>query len=89
MLNANLLEIYWLNPIQTSVAFRIETSHLICIANRMTGFNMEWSGLNIGNGLHWQIFITKDFSTNQFHANVPILYASDYLEKTYYKLDKF
>ena len=41
MLNANLLEIYWVNPIQTSVAFRIETSHLICIANRMTGFNME------------------------------------------------
>ena len=28
-------------PFQASVAFHIETSHLICIANQMTGFYMK------------------------------------------------
>ena len=31
------------NPFQSSVAFHIETSHLICIANQMTGVYMECS----------------------------------------------
>ena len=30
-----------LNPFQPSVAFLIETSHLICFANQMTGFKMK------------------------------------------------
>ena len=30
-----------INPFQLSVAFRMETSHLICSANQMTGFYME------------------------------------------------
>ena len=29
------------NKFQTSAAFHIETSHLICIANQMTGFYMK------------------------------------------------
>ena len=29
------------NPFQLNVTFYIETSHLICIANQMTGFYME------------------------------------------------
>ena len=33
------------NPFQPSVAFNIETSHLICSANQMTGFYMK---CNIG-----------------------------------------
>ena len=36
------------NPFQPSVAFHIETSHLICIANQMTGSYMECN-----TGLEW------------------------------------
>ena len=36
------------NPFQPSVAFHIETSHLICTANQMTGFYVK---CNFGNGL--------------------------------------
>ena len=31
------------NPFQPIVAFHIETSHLICIANQMTGFYMKYN----------------------------------------------
>ena len=34
-------KIYAINPFQPSVVFHIETSHLICNANRMTGFYMK------------------------------------------------
>ena len=33
----------WCNPLQSSVAFHIETSHLICIANQMTVFYIKCS----------------------------------------------
>ena len=36
------------NPFQPSVAFHIETSHLICCANQMTGFYMKRN-----TGLKW------------------------------------
>ena len=35
-------------PFQSSVAIHIETSHLICIANEITGFYMESN-----TGLKW------------------------------------
>ena len=38
----------WVNPFQPSVAFHIETSHLICNANQMTGFYIECN-----TGLKW------------------------------------
>ena len=34
-----------LNSFQSSVVFHIETSHLICPANQITGFYMEYNGL--------------------------------------------
>ena len=36
------------NPSQPGVAFHIETSHLICTANQVTGFYMEYN-----TGLKW------------------------------------
>ena len=36
------------NPFQPSVVFDIETRHLICTANQMTGFYMK-----CGSGLNW------------------------------------
>ena len=39
-----------LNPFQPSVAFQIETSHLICSANQVTGFYMKCNtGLKLFN----------------------------------------
>ena len=40
---SNEIEVYLfaLNPFQPSVAFHIETSHLICKANEMNGFCMK------------------------------------------------
>ena len=32
-----------INPFQPSVAFPIETRHLICTANKMTGFYMKYN----------------------------------------------
>ena len=29
------------NPFQTSIAFRVETSHLVCSENELTGFYIE------------------------------------------------
>ena len=37
-----------LNPFQARVTFHIETSHLICIANQMTGVYMKYN-----TGLKW------------------------------------
>ena len=37
-----------LNPFQPSVVFHVETSHLFCSANQMTGFYMECN-----TGLKW------------------------------------
>ena len=37
-----------INPFQPSVAFHIETSHLICIASKMTGFYIKCN-----TGLKW------------------------------------
>ena len=41
---------FWLfvNPFQPSVRFHIETSHLICTANQMTGFYIVCN-----TGLKW------------------------------------
>ena len=36
------------NQFQPSVAFHMETNHLICIANQITGFFMERNG-----GMKW------------------------------------
>ena len=45
----NRWQCFGFNPIQPGVAFHIETSHLICIANQMTGVYMKcsmgWNGL--------------------------------------------
>ena len=38
----------WINPFHASIAFYIETSHLIYIANLMTGFYMKYI-----TGLRW------------------------------------
>ena len=36
----------YFNPFQRSVAFLVETSHLICCVNQMTSFNMKlYTGL--------------------------------------------
>ena len=32
-----------INPFQPIVAFHIQTSHLICIVNQVTYFNMKWN----------------------------------------------
>ena len=45
------------NPFQPSIAFHVETSHLICFANQITGFYMKCN-----NGLKW---------VNLFIADVP------------------
>ena len=47
------MAIYSVNPFQPSVAFYIETSYLICRANRMTGFYMKCN-----TGLKWVNFIS-------------------------------
>ena len=39
--NAELISGYDINPFQFSDAFHIETSHLICSSNQMTGFYMK------------------------------------------------
>ena len=39
---------FHIETVQPSVAFHIETSHLICIANQMTGFFM-----NCSTGRNW------------------------------------
>ena len=45
------------NPFQPSVAFHIETSHLICTANQMTGFYLECkTGLKWVNSFHISVF---------------------------------
>ena len=36
-----LFNVDFFDPFQPSVAFHIETSHLTCIANEMTGFYMK------------------------------------------------
>ena len=43
-----------LNPFQPSVAFHIETRHLICSVNQITGFCMQQN-----TGLKWVIRFTK------------------------------
>ena len=41
------LAVYQFNSFQHSVEIHIETSHLICATNQMTGFHMKWNtGLN-------------------------------------------
>ena len=37
------LAAYQFNPFQPSVEIHIETSHLICTTNQMTGFHMKWN----------------------------------------------
>ena len=37
-----------IKPFQPSVEFQIETSHLICSANQITGFYMKWHLSDIG-----------------------------------------
>ena len=50
-----------INPFQPSAAFHIEITHLIRIANQMTGFYMK---CNTGNGLNKTFFlITFQFRT--------------------------
>ena len=55
-----MMESYFLfKPFQPSVAFHIETRHLICTANQMTGFYMkcntglEWNNLININPINW------------------------------------
>ena len=38
-----VINVHALNPFQSSAGFHIETSHLICIANQVTGFYMKCS----------------------------------------------
>ena len=38
-----MLNFYVYNPYHPSVAFHIETSHLICSVNQMTGFYMKFN----------------------------------------------
>ena len=48
-----------INLFQPSVAFHIETSHLICFVNQMTSFYME---RNSGLKLKWvNLFLFADF----------------------------
>ena len=56
-----------LNPFQPSVAFHIETSHLLCTKNQMAGFYMKCN-----SGMNWFKWVMKiapcpnfkrDFST--------------------------
>ena len=35
--------IHYMNPFHPSVAFHVETNHLICTANQMTGFSMKYN----------------------------------------------
>ena len=49
------------NPFQPRVAFHIETSHLICIANQMTGFYMECI-----TGLKWVNMTTDCYMNYHF-----------------------
>ena len=48
--NFQNFSLYYVKSFQLSVAFHIETSHLICSAKQITGFylklNMGWNGLN-------------------------------------------
>ena len=48
MLRKPFMDFHIINPIQPSVAFHIETRHLICSANQMTGFYMRCN-----TGLKW------------------------------------
>ena len=51
----NMSAVCEINPFQFNVTFDIETSHLICTANQMTGFHVKcdlgWNRLNIS--LSW------------------------------------
>ena len=38
-----MINFYVYNPYHPSVAFHIETSHLICSVNQMTGFYMKFN----------------------------------------------
>ena len=46
-INIVLFSIQYINPFQPSVAFHMETSHLISIANQMTGFYIECNWINL------------------------------------------
>ena len=49
--------LYFFNPFHPSVAFHIETSHLICTANQMTGFYIKRN-----TGLKWiQLYLSVSF----------------------------
>ena len=60
------------NSLQLSVAFHVETSHLICCVNQMTGFNMQltmgWDGLMSSQGEAW--FYIVDSLTKWFWLKV-------------------
>ena len=51
----NLFFLILINPFQPSVAFHIETCHLICRANQMTGF--WWNATLGGYGLRFSILL--------------------------------
>ena len=64
---------YWkknINPFQPSVAFHIETSHLVCTENRMTGFYMK---CNIG--LNW---VEKNIVEKWTKVTVTILFITTF-----------
>ena len=49
------------NSFQPTVAFHLETSHLTCIANQMTGFYMEFN-----TGLKW-VNLTQTYKVLQIY----------------------
>ena len=56
MTYVNFQHIQRIIPLQSSVAFHIETSHLICSANQMTGFYMKFdTGVKLVNLAHFKI----------------------------------
>ena len=73
-----------LNPYQPSVAFHIETSYLICIANQMAGFNMKCN-----TELKW-VNVTQKFSHNATPLKLTMLFKSpndDYKVKLIFFVD--
>ena len=61
-----------INPFQPSVAFLVETRHLICNTNQVTGFCMKCN-----TGLKWVNICTAQkmkFFVNSFIPNAPFLY---------------
>ena len=77
-MNLKLPIICLINPVQPKSAFHVETSHLICRANQMTGFYMKrnigvkWVNENITKNERFHFLLTKqENNLKKIFRNIP------------------